>query len=112
MTNREYIRQKLTAFGVTDAHLHDASAADIGLEDDFTTLNCREVWNVMCDLLEELLLAPRRTNVSESGFSISWDYDGAAKYYMWLCRRVPRRPSKEITELLGLSSIIDKTDTW
>ena len=66
----------------------------------------------MIKILEELILSPVMKNVSENGFSVSWDYSKTGQYYMWLCRRYGIEPDTEVVAALGLSTIIDKTDIW
>jgi hypothetical protein len=58
------------------------------------------------------VLAPRLQSVNESGFSLSWDFATLGKYYLWLCRRYGVSADSDTLQLLGISTITDKTDIW
>lgn len=108
MTNKEYILSKLVAFEVSEAQLADM---EIDLEDTYKP-NSPDVGIAMILLVEELILAPRRTNITENGFSVSWNYADLGKYYLYLCKRYGATANDKILDLLGLSRIVDRTDTW
>lgn len=74
--------------------------------------NAADARIALIGVLEELLLAPRQTSVSEGGFSMTWNFDDAAKYYLWLCRKAGKTPAQEVQGLLKISVITDKTDIW
>ena len=115
MTTGEYISQKLASFGnLSEAQLLDMSAAGgFFLDDEYVASeNARSVGIGMISGIEELVFAPKMKSVSESGFSVSWDYDGLGKYYLWLCRKWGVTPNDEVLGMLGISMIIDRTDCW
>ncbi len=113
MTIRAYITEKLKAFGISEAQLIDISmSSGLDLESDVTAADQSAVGIAMTKTLEECIFAPRLTNVSENGFSMSWNYESIGKYYLWLCRRWGLTPNDEVLAMLGISSIIDRTDCW
>lgn len=114
MTIREYMQQKLSAFGsLTDADVIDvciSSGIDPG--DEYTADVEASVGKALCYTIEEKILAPYVSNVSESGFSMSWNRDSLAKYYWWLCRKYGVTPDDDVLSLLGISMIRDVSDIW
>lgn len=111
MKIREYISQKLRALNITDAQLGDISSG-IDIEEEYTSDYAQVVGKAMISVIEELMLAPRMSNVNENGFSVSWDYSSIGQYYMWLCRKYGVAPDNEVVAALGLSTITDKSDIW
>lgn len=111
MKIRDYISQKFAAWNITDANLIDISQ-HIDVDEEYSIENDKVVGQAMIKMLEELILSPVMKNVSENGFSVSWDYSNIGQYYMWLCRRYGIEPDTEVVAALGLSTIIDKTDIW
>lgn len=113
MTIRAYISDKLKAYGISEAQLVDLSiTTGLDLDTDVTAIEPSVVGVALTKTLEECILAPRLSNVSESGFSMSWNYESVGKYYLWLCRKWGITPNEDILDLLGISSIIDRTDNW
>ncbi len=114
MTIREYISQKLGAFGnISEAQLLDMSlSGKFGLEDEYRVDNSRSVGIAMVGSIEEIVFAPKMKSVSESGFSMSWNYDGLGKYYLWLCRKWGVTPNEDVVGMLGISMVIDRTNCW
>lgn len=113
MTNREYIYEKLKAFGITEAQLLDISVyGNINLDDEYTRETVSAVGIGMAQGLAELILAPKMSNISENGFSVSWDFANIGKYYLWLCRKWGLTPDDEVIEATGLNVIKDKSDIW
>jgi len=113
MTIRAYITDKLKAYGISEAQLIDLSiASGLNLDSDVVANDPAVVGVALTHTLEECILAPRLSNVSENGFSMSWNYDSVGKYYLWLCRKWGLTPNDDVMALLGLSSIIDRTDNW
>lgn len=113
MTIADYIREKLRAFGVTEAQLLDAFIGqDFDGSTEVSSDNFQQVGISMIGILEELLFAPRQQSVNENGFSVSWDFTGLSKYYLWMCRKYGVTPKQETVEALGISMIIDKSDCW
>ncbi len=111
MTIREYISQKLRAWNITEAQFADV-AASVNLDDEYTFDDAQVVGKSMISIIEELMLSPYMSNVSENGFSVSWDYSKIGQYYMWLCRKYGVDPDEEVVAALGLSTITDKSDIW
>lgn len=113
MTIGEYIKQKLQAFGITQAQLEDVLITyNIMTAQEYSSANQEEVGKVMCDIVEEMCLAPYQKSVSESGFSISWDVSKLGNYYLWLCKRWGKKPNQDIISQLGIPTIIDRTNMW
>lgn len=113
MTIREYVTQKLQAFGITEAALADFTMSlGMSLEDEYTFEVAPSVGKAMASSIEELVLAPRLSNVSEGGFSMSWDYAGLGKYYQYLCKKWGVPVNDDALSATGASAIIDKTSMW
>lgn len=114
MTAGEYISQKLNAFGtISEAQLLDiALAGGFSLESEYSLEIEKNVGVGLTKSIEELVLAPKVKSVSESGFSMSWDFDGLGKYYLWLCKKWGVTPDDEVLGMLGISTIIDRTNCW
>lgn len=113
MTIRAYISDKLRAFGISEAQLVDMSlSSGLDLESDVMEADATKVGVALTQTLEEVILAPKMTNVNESGFSVSWVFDNVGKYYLWLCNRWGLKPNDDVLSMLGLSTIIDRTDIW
>lgn len=112
MTVGEYILDKLQAFGPTPALAEELTAEGVDLSATLDASTLPAAGAAMCRALGWLLLAPRRTSVSEGGFSMSWDWGQAAKLYLWLCRRWDVAPDPGLQTLLGVSSIKDTSRLW
>lgn len=113
MTIRAYITDKLKAYGITEAQLIDLSVSSgLDLDSNVTEFNTNAVGIALTQTLEECILAPRLSSVSESGFSMSWNYESVGKYYLWLCRKWGVPPNDDVLGMLGISTIIDRTDNW
>lgn len=113
MTIKEYILQELKAFDVSEAQLLDMSLiGGFGLDDEYSLETMASVGVSLAGFIEKMVFAPKLSNVSESGFSISWDYGELGKYYMWLCNKWGVTPDNEVMGILGISVITDKTDCW
>lgn len=113
MTIREYVSQKLQAFNLTEAVLADfVIASGLSLEDEYTSDIAPTVGKAMAQILAEVILSPRLSNVSESGFSMSWDYSELGKYYSHLCRKWGVEPNDEALSAAGVSVITDKSSMW
>ena len=107
MTNKEYIRQRLNSFEVSEAMFIDA-----GIDPDAEYEPSPELGKAFIKLLEELILMPTLKSVSENGFSLSWDREGVRSWYMLLCKRYGVTPEDEVLPLLGVSAITDISDIW
>lgn len=110
MTNREYISKKLAGFNLTEAQWVDLAEAGIGPDDEYT--GGKSFGVTMISFIEELVLLPRLSNISENGFSMSWNYADIGKYYYWLCKKYGVKPDADVLSLLGISSIIDVSEIW
>lgn len=108
MTNGEYMREKLRAFGVTDAMLID-SGVDLTAE---YTANDVVVAKGMIGVLEDIALAPKMTNINEQGFSVSWDTTQLGKYYYYLCRKYGVEPNCDVLASVDIPMIKDVTNQW
>lgn len=107
MTVRAYIESIFKGINVPEAFY-----ADMPVDLDAEYVSGMNLGPAIIPALEGVILAPMEKSVSENGFSRSWDTDKLPKYYLWLCRRYGITPSAEIMAMLGMSSIIDITDTW
>lgn len=113
MTIRAYISDKLKAYGISEAQLVDLSiSSGLNLDFDVTDNDPAAIGIALTQALEECILAPHMSNVSESGFSMSWNYESVGKYYLWLCRKWGLTPNDDVMAMIGLSTIIDRTDNW
>lgn len=111
MSIKEYLQAKLRAFQLPDAYFVDISAM-IDLESEVDASNIEEVNKAVIPIIEELVFSPQLRSINENGFSVTWDVSGLAKWYLFLCRKYKVRPNEDVNALLGISQIIDKTDTW
>ena len=113
MTIREYVSQILQAFNVTEAVLTDmAGRLPVSLDDEYTFDIAPTVGVALVETIEDLILAPRLSNVNESGFSMSWDFTNLGSYYLFLCKRWGVKPDEDVLAASGQSVIIDKTSSW
>lgn len=82
MTIGDYIRQKFQSFGyqISEADLLDMTLSG---EDEINSENKALVEFKIVKFIPSLLM---RANVSESGFSFSYDKDGIIKYYSMKCK--------------------------
>lgn len=113
MTIRQYINDKLRAFGITEAQFVDVSYWNgVELDDDVSDYDPAFVGRIMAGMLEECILSPKMTSINESGFSASWDFSALGRYYQWLCRRWNHTPDTDVLDALGISRIIDRSDCW
>lgn len=113
MTLRDYISEKLRAYGLSDVNFVDlAMQTGIDPDADINVIAPDAVGKALICMIEECILAPRLNNASEGGFSISYNYDNVGKYYLWLCHKWKVTPSREMAGLIGVSSIVDVSDLW
>lgn len=112
MTIKEYFDSQLAPFGIMDSTPFWHYIPQLYAEDVVNKENMNEVGLGLTEMIEGLLFAPRQSSISEQGFSVTWDFSNLGRYYMWLCRKYGKTPSKDVTDLLGISMIIDKTDIW
>lgn len=80
--------------------------------DEYTEENSQSVAESMIRFIEEMAFSPKMASINESGFSMSWDYSGLGKYYLWLCRKYGVTPNDSVLEILGLNVITDKSEEW
>ena len=113
MTVKDYISQKLEAFNLTDADYATAIASsEVSLDDEVTVNNIVEADKMLVHLIEWKVFQPKRSNVSEGGFSVSWEYGDLGKFYLWLCKKCGITPNDDVLSMLGTSMITDATDRW
>lgn len=113
MTIKEYIQMEFEAFGIEDAQIFEVlSSSSLCWEDECIPENLMERQNMCLDILEGLLFRPRLKTINESGISLTYDFDGIGKWYLFLCRKVGRNPNEDIVGMLGVSAITDKTNIW
>lgn len=112
MTVEDYIRCKLQAFNITEADMADMIISGVPLDEEYSSENADAVGVAIIPLVERFVLAPRPSNISENGFSMSWDYSQLGRFYLWLCKRYGRTPDAEVVSLLGISTITDISDLW
>lgn len=84
----------------------------VSLDDEYTFDMASSVGKAMVSSIEELILAPHLSNVSEGGFSMSWDYSNLGKYYLFLCKKWGTPVNNDVLASSGISAIIDQTDCW
>ena len=84
----------------------------LSLDAKYTSAIAPNVGKALALTIEELILAPRLSNVNESGFSMSWDFADLGKYYVYLCDKWGVTPKEEALAVTGLSAIMDKTSIW
>lgn len=87
MNVSNYISQKFQSFGisVSEADLLDISiSSGLNVEDELDKGNHDRINVSIAKFIPSLLL--RATNISESGFSMSWDLGGLKAYYSYLCK--------------------------
>lgn len=113
MTIHEYVSQKLQAFNVSEAVLTDFEASlGISLDDDYTFDIAPSIGKAMASTIEELVLAPRLSNINEGGFSMSWDFADLGKYYVYLCKKWGVPVNNDVLSATGISAIIDASNLW
>jgi len=105
MTVREYLTTKFAPFGIV---LSEADFAEISFQvdinEELTDENMKDALRaVALSIIPQFLL--RAKNVSENGFSISWDADALLRWYEWLCSYL------EIDNQLT-TFVRDVTDRW
>lgn len=113
MTIREYISQKLGAFGLSEAYYHDVViSSGLAMDDMYSAENAEMVGKAMIALIEEVMFTPRQSSISESGFSVSWDFENLGKWYLVLCRRYGVNANPDVLSMTGISSIMDMSNIW
>lgn len=113
MTIKEYISDKLRAYAPSQAQFVGMSVSyGIDFDSDVEAHEPQVIGKLLCETLEELILAPKMSNISEAGFSTSWDFSSAGKYYLWLCRKWRITPNDSILAMLGTSIIVDRSNCW
>lgn len=114
MTIRQYISQKLQPFGtISEAQLLDMSlSGNFGLDDEYHADNARLIGTAIIGFIEEMVFSPKLSSINESGFSLSWDFSGLGKYYLWLCRKYGVDSNPDVAGSIGVSMIINRTNIW
>lgn len=80
MTTHEYIKEKFGSFGI---QVSNADLFDIHPSDEILT-DTRDINVSIVKFIPQLLARP---NISENGFSISWDRKAIMEYYNLMCKR-------------------------
>lgn len=109
MTIREHLKGILGAYGLEDSHLESVR---LPLDEVYALDIEEEVGKASVALMADLLFAPRRNNISEGGFSVSFDFSNASKHYLYLCDKWKVEPNPMALSVSGLSVISDKTNCW
>ena len=107
MNVRDFICSLLTGVQVPEAFL-----IDTGLDLEQEYVPGMNIGPQVVDLVVAMINAPALESVSENGFSMSWDRKNLGKLYLWLCKKYGIKPDKDTLSLVGISAIIDITDTW
>jgi len=112
MTVKEYISQTLKGIGeLTDAQYADISFR-IDLDDDYTKDNANIVGEALCKTLADIIPSLFVDNVSEAGFSISWDKSKLGNFYWYLCKKYGVSPEDDVLSLVGVNTIRDRSNIW
>jgi len=104
---REYICSLLKGIDIPEAFLVDTG---LDLEEEYTPN--MPIGPQLVTLVEGIINAVSVKSVSENGFSMTWDTDRLGKFYLWLCRKYGIKPGAEELATLGISAIVDISDTW
>lgn len=86
MTIGDYIKQRFQSFGI---QLSEADIFDLCIgfnsDDKVSDGNYNSLKRAICKFIPNLMARP---NISESGFSISYDKAGLKLYYQSLCKEL------------------------
>lgn len=107
MNIREYISSLFTGINIPEALMADTG---LDLEQEYSA--SLPIGQQIVDLCGGIINMVSVRSVSENGFSMSWDTDKLNKFYLWLCKKYGIKPDPELLDILGVSSIIDISDTW
>lgn len=107
MTVGEYLTSLFTGISIPEAFLVDTG---LDLEQDYSP--DLPIGEQVVGLAGSIINMVSLKSVSENGFSMSWDTGRLGKFYLWLCRKYGIKPDGELLADLGISSIIDISDTW
>lgn len=107
MTNREFITQQMRAFGVTES---DLMLSGVNLDGEVTDVSVAE--KSLIPIVAKMACSPFLKNVSENGFSVSWDISKMGWWYRYLCSKYGVKPDADVMAALGMSVIIDRTNKW
>ena len=108
MTNGEFIRSQLQAYGVNDS---DIMLALDNVDPD-GELVVSDAEKAIIPLLAKMAMAPYQKSINENGFSVSWDMSRIGWWYRYLCSKYGITPDANVEAALGLSVIIDRTSKW
>lgn len=114
MTIAEYIGNKFSTLGLPEGCLTDyvLSNPDLDTTAEITTANLDAAMRGTIGVIADFVLAPKVESVSESGFSVSYDYGTLAKYYLSLCRKYGVTPDNNVLALAGVAVITDRSCMW
>ena len=110
MTNAEYIMQFLSPLGIREEMVLTAyegvdPSAEYSVGDVL-------VGKALVRALEIVMFLPKPKSVSESGFSISYDFAELPKLYILMCNTYGVKPKDEILSMAGINRITDRTSRW
>lgn len=103
----EYIQSLFTGINIPEAFLADTG---LDLEEEYSP--ALPIGQQLVDLAGGIINMVAIKSVSENGFSMTWDTDRLGKFYLWLCRKYGIKPDDDVLTALGISAIIDISDTW
>lgn len=107
MNVREYICSLLKGIDIPEAYLVDTG---LDLEQEYSP--DMKIGSAVVNLVGGIINMVAVQSVSENGFSMSWDTSRLGKLYAWLCKKYGIQPDPDVLSLVGVSAIIDITDTW
>lgn len=98
-TNRQYIATALNRFGLTDSDVDMIIVENPVLDGDLNITACKEA---MYKSMSAILPV---ANVSEGGYSISWNIDGLKLWYASLCGEIGKPNALK-------PRIVNKSNVW
>ena len=110
MTNKEYIMACLSPFGVREEMF--ANVYDLIDPNAKYMAGVKSVSMAMIRILEDVLFMPRVESINENGFSMTYNFKEAAKFYVMLCKRYGMKPNDHVLSMAGISRIVDRTSKW
>ena len=84
----------------------------MSLDTEYTFDIASSVGKALAQTIEELILAPRLSNINEGGFSMSWDFANLGNYYLYLCKRWDVSVNEDVVAASGISAVTDKSEMW
>lgn len=88
MTNREYLTTILGKFGVSSDEI-DIIILEQGIDANGQVVGPEDVKSLQVAIYYQLpLMFAGMQNVSEGGYSISWNLDGIKMWFSWLAKQL------------------------